>query len=290
VAITRFRASSIKTGEKYVSFDGGLPNAPIIGTATDGGTGTSALVAFTANNTAGLTYTALSNPDSLTASSTLSPITVTGLTTGAAYTFTVKATNSAGDSPASAASNSVTPVSPTSYESIATAVGTGSSGTITFSSIPSTYKHLQVRVLMRSTNTGLYGNAIGKFSFNGDVAANYSMHTLLGNGSTVTAYGYTTSSGVGSPYIQNSVPKANSSTGIFSTWIIDIHDYASTTKNKTARVFTGVNTNNESNTNEQVSLFSALWLNTAAINSVSVSADTAIATGSVFSLYGIKGE
>ena len=35
---------------------------------------------------------------------------------------------------------------PSSYESIASATGTGSSGTITFSSIPSTYQSLQLRV------------------------------------------------------------------------------------------------------------------------------------------------
>ncbi|OXM85771.1 S-layer homology domain-containing protein [Paenibacillus rigui] len=54
-------------------------------------------------------YTVTSSPEGLTASGTGSPITVTGLTYGTAYTFTVVATNRAGNSVASASSNSVTP-------------------------------------------------------------------------------------------------------------------------------------------------------------------------------------
>jgi hypothetical protein len=39
------------------------------------------------------------------------------------------------------------------YESIASATGTGSSATITFSSIPSTYQHLQILYLVGILNT-----------------------------------------------------------------------------------------------------------------------------------------
>ena len=89
-----------------------LPSVPTIGTATDGGTGTTVNVAFTPGGIAGSNYTALSTPGSITATGTSSPITVSGLTAGTAYTFKVKATNSIGDSGYSASSNSVTPVVP----------------------------------------------------------------------------------------------------------------------------------------------------------------------------------
>jgi len=86
------------------------PGAPTIGTATATGS-TTATVAFTAPSNLGtgaITYTATSSPGGLTGTGT-SPITVSGLTTNTAYTFTVTAATPGGTSPASAASNSVTP-------------------------------------------------------------------------------------------------------------------------------------------------------------------------------------
>lgn len=74
---------------------------------------TSATVAFDESTDDGGSpitgYTATSTPGSFTGTGTSSPITVSGLTTGTPYTFTVHATNAIGNSPESAASNSVTP-------------------------------------------------------------------------------------------------------------------------------------------------------------------------------------
>jgi hypothetical protein len=90
-----------------------VPQAPTIGTAAAGSSSTSATVTFTAGATGGQTitsFTATSNPGSITGSGASSPVTINGLTVNTAYTFTVTATNSNGTSAASSASNSATPV------------------------------------------------------------------------------------------------------------------------------------------------------------------------------------
>ncbi len=123
-----------------------------------------------------------------------------------------------------------------SFESIATATGTGSSGTITFSSIPSTYKHLQIRGISRSTDSGS-STYESNITLNGQTAySNYAYHVLAGNGATASASGW--GSGTDRLYaIQNAL---NSMTAaIMGVSIIDIHDYATTTKNKTIRVLRG---------------------------------------------------
>lgn len=85
------------------------PGVPTIGSATGGNA--SASVAFAASSSGGTatSYTVTSTPGSFTATGSSSPITVSGLTNGTAYTFKVKATNTAGTSADSSASNSVTP-------------------------------------------------------------------------------------------------------------------------------------------------------------------------------------
>lgn len=89
---------------------GTVPGAPTIGTATAGsGSASITFTAGTAGSTATTGYTATSTPGGFTGTSAASPITVAGLTNGTAYTFTVHATDTAGNSPESAASNSVTP-------------------------------------------------------------------------------------------------------------------------------------------------------------------------------------
>lgn len=112
-----------------------VPGAPTIGTASAGnGQATVTFAAPADNGGNSITYyTVTSSPGSITASDSASPITVTGLTNGTAYTFTVTATNVAGSGPASAASNSVTPLQPTVTltVSLPAALSNAGSGTVT---------------------------------------------------------------------------------------------------------------------------------------------------------------
>lgn len=281
MSVTRIKNSSIKNkGPKYDNVLAGLPYTPTIGTATDGGTGSTATVAFTANgNPAGLTYTALSTPGSFTGTGTTSPITITGLSSGTAYTFQVNAANANGTSAYSAASNSVTPVVPSSYESIATYTVSGSStSSFTFSSIPSTYRSLQIRGIAR---TG--GNDTLWMRLNGDTGTNYSGHALKGASDGTV--------GTDANANANKINPIAWAVGTASMWgasIIDIDDYTSTTRNKTIRAFFGAD-NNASTGAGYIYVASGNWRSTSAVDSVTIASDSILTAGTTFALYGIKG-
>jgi len=176
--------------------------------------------------------------------------------------------------------------STSSYESIATATGTGSSATISVSSIPSTYASLQVRATFKATGTGFYVDDL-LLRFNSDTGSNYTKHSLQGNGSTATAVGTASTTSIDCGRILSSdAALANMTT----TVIIDIHDYASTTKYKTVRIFSG-DEGNISNTSFRVFLASGLWQSTSAITSLTFSTDAALnfTSATQVALYGIKG-
>jgi hypothetical protein len=268
-----------------------LPDKTVtIGTATDGGTGTTVSVAFTAGSeiTGGPVnfYTATSNPGSVTSNSATSPITVSGLTADTAYTFTVKAVNSTGSGPVSSASNSVTPTLPNSYEAIATLSGTGSASVITFSSIPSTYKHLQIRgVNVTDYNSTDYGNA--GIRFNGDTGLNYTTHAMRGywDGGTGNKQGlnYTLGS---LNYGMISVAYLNTNNDVVFPTIVDILNYANTNNRKVAKAWSGSTYSTDKGILQTGSTF---WDSDSAINSISLlCANGSWTSKTKFTLYGIK--
>jgi uncharacterized protein (TIGR02145 family) len=92
----------------------GLPDSPTSPVAT--ASNAQASVAFTAPASDGGSaitgYIVTSSPGGFTATGASSPLVVTGLNNGTSYTFTVVATNAAGNSVASSASVAVTPIGP----------------------------------------------------------------------------------------------------------------------------------------------------------------------------------
>ena len=172
------------------------------------------------------------------------------------------------------------------FESIATATGTGSSGTITFSAIPSTFQHLQIRVLVRDTSTSTTGAGINLRLGNGsiDTGTNYARHNIYANGTTVSASGTASTTNIS---MSTTVAGGNSTADIYGVALIDIHDYASTSKYKTVRSFTGTDFNNA---NGALALTSGLWMSTSAINTLRLYISSgSFTTSSTFALYGIKG-
>ena len=170
-----------------------------------------------------------------------------------------------------------------SYESIATTtVGSGGAATITFSSIPATYTHLQLRMLTRGNSTS--GFQI-KTNFNNDSGNNYSpSHFLEGDGATVAAG---VAGGTSVTRIQTyASPKSSTTANVFGGFVIDILDYANTNKYKTLRHFGGFDANGSG----FIDLDSGLWMSTSAINRIDVTTGaTSFAQYSSFALYGIKG-
>lgn len=169
----------------------------------------------------------------------------------------------------------------TAFDSIATTtVGAGGAASITFSSIASTYKHLQIRGIARDTGAGS-GQVGVKIQFNGDTNfANYTYHRLIGTGAAASSYGQ---AGGDYPFV---IPLDGNTASSYSAGNIDILDYSSTNKYKTTRILDGCDNND---TTGIVGLKSQAWLNTAAITSIVLTPSTgSFKQYSSFALYGIK--
>ena len=192
---------------------------------------------------------------------------------------------------ASQISGHLTPSS--SFESIETVtVGSGGSSSISFTSIPSTYTHLQVRGIVQSNRTSYVVDEM-PFTFNSDSATNYSFQLLRGgleSTPAVSAQAAATQS-----YMRIGAINSNVSVNTFSSFVLDILDYANTNKYKTTRSLTGYDVNGTTGTGSYggaISLNSGNWRSTSAITSItfSVSADATLFNQySSFALYGIKG-
>jgi hypothetical protein len=161
-------------------------------------------------------------------------------------------------------------IMPTTYEPIATTNGTGSSATITFSSIPGTYTD----IIIMGTSKGSFNDENINIRFNSDTGANYSWTILDGNGSGASSDRNSTSNNT---YIRGGVSGTSNSANIFQ-----INNYANTTTYKTA--ITRAN-----NTGARLRAVVGLWRSTSAITSVSLVNDSGnFSTETTFTLYGIK--
>jgi hypothetical protein len=169
-----------------------------------------------------------------------------------------------------------------SYDSIATTtVGAGGASSITFSSIPATYTHLQIRVNAHTTRTtsGVGGEVYA--AFNSDTGNNYAEHALWGNGSSAAAR-VTTST---YPPLIGRVGTDAYGAAYFGSLIIDVLDYGNTNKNKTVKTLAGY----DGNGSGEIWFTSTLWNNTNAITSMTISSNFNFTQYSSFALYGIKG-
>lgn len=153
-------------------------------------------------------------------------------------------------------------------------VDSGGATSITFSSIPQNYTHLQIRGIAK-------GSGALRIRFNGDSTSTYNNHYLEGSGATVVA-GYDTNAFI-------TVYSAISGTAnVFAGTVLDILDYTNTNKYKTTRSLSGLDVNG---TGGYVDFDSGLWRSTSAISSIEIynSAAANFSQYTQFALYGIAG-
>ena len=180
-----------------------------------------------------------------------------------------------------------TAFSPASYESIATiTVGSGGVSNVEFTSIPSTYTHLQLRYYAQ-TNRATYGIAEYQLTFNSDTGSNYSYHSVYGDGA-----GIGPGNAANTTSIKGDGEMGTSTGGTFGIGVLDILDYKNTNKFKTVKWLAGVDTNGTvSGFGGRVGMFSGNYRSTSAITSIKFvpNSGSLFTQYSSFALYGIKG-
>jgi len=163
------------------------------------------------------------------------------------------------------------------YDSIATVtVGAGGASSIDFTSIPSTYQHLQIRSLSLQSSA----NQDIQMQFNADTGNNYSLHYLYGQGASALS-----ASGANTPFIYVAFNAGDTTYPVAS--VVDILDYKDTNKYKTTRTLSGFDRNGPGG---YIIFNSGNWRNTAAISSVKIYPSAGnFNQYTQFALYGIKG-
>ena len=175
------------------------------------------------------------------------------------------------------------------YELIESVFLASAASTVTFNNLnqySTEYKHLQIRLTARTTNTRVEGSDVVIVRLNGDTASNYSSHYLSGNGISMGSSAQTSVTSMErGPQVNNNYSAAN----VFGAGIIDLLDAYSTTKNKTIRQLGGAPPASPA-TEATIGLGSGSWRNTSAVTSITLASlfGANFVTGSRFSLYGIR--
>jgi hypothetical protein len=178
-----------------------------------------------------------------------------------------------------------------SYESIQTlTVSSTGNFSVTFTSIPQTYRHLQIRYSARQTSTNA-GESLVVFSTSSTAQSNYYTNRMygVGSGSVVTD-----SFANAAPFIF--MPSGGNSSNMFGAGIIDYLDYTNTNKAKTIKIWGGMETDGGAGQSFRWhGIVGGTNMNTtSAITDIALavyagSGSTGFAVNSTFALYGIKG-
>jgi hypothetical protein len=158
------------------------------------------------------------------------------------------------------------------YTALATRTLTGAVASVTFSSIPASYRDLiLVSNLQASAGNTLY------LRFNGTTST-YAFNGAVGQAGGATALSSASGSGILIGASTIGLPTG----AVQATSVAQIMDYAQTDKHKSVLSRYG-------NSSSEIDMFGSRWANTAAITSIQISVLPSgnLSTGSTFSLYGI---
>jgi len=147
---------------------------------------------------------------------------------------------------------------------------------VTFSSIPATYEHLQLRCSLRVA--GMSTRNSTDLQFNSDTGSNYSLHRVHAYGTSITGAGWVSQTKLYSPYATGK----DATSADYSGEVVDILDYANANKNTSCQFFSyvaGV---------PDLFFSSGVWDDTSAVSSITLTGTLNITRGSHYTLYGIK--
>jgi hypothetical protein len=286
-ASSAYGTSSISSASSGVTATT-VPQSPTVSAASS--SETTAIITITPGSTGGSTitqYSIASSPATTTQTTSNTTYTFTGLTTGTSYTFTVTATNANGTSVSSAASNAIIPSVGGSWESIQTITSSSAFSSADFTSIPQTYKHLQLRCIMGG-NTNATDTNYMFYKLNGGTSYFYDRYGV-NNGSAVSSI--QTGQNEIAPALA-SYENSGAITYFYGALIIDLYDYTNTNKLPVAMSMAGGNLNSTSGyynaAMEGVGLLTSGGA--SSINRITVYHQVGdLKAHSKFALYGMKG-
>jgi hypothetical protein len=171
-------------------------------------------------------------------------------------------------------------VTSNNFTSLATVTSSGTTSQILFGNVPLNYTYLQLRIYARSARAS--ANDLIYMRFNGDSGSNYYWHSMYGDGSGAFAGG-----GSDNVIYCGYIPAASSTADTFGYSIVNIYDYQSTGKAKSANCLNGFDANGSG----LISTFSAVWNNVGQPVTTLFLANyftgANFAAGTVFALYGM---
>ena len=167
-----------------------------------------------------------------------------------------------------------------SMDAISSVSLSSAQSSVEFNNIPSTYTHLQVRLVARS-GSGSSNDSYMNLTFNSDANSNYASHQLFSDGSASGSNAFANQTVI---YIHR-IPGGSTNSSTFGAVILDILDYANTNKYKIVRTLGGWDASGSG----RISISSGLWQSNSAITRIMLTPEAGnFPQYSQFTLYGIK--